>query len=294
MNINLDEAIEESIKMLYGYVPKQGYTRNYFYTTERIKSYLLASKKRNGKAISILGSGDQVLNMASLGINDFDVFDINYLTYFHFYLKRAFILNYGCNEFLEFSQKNFYLYSIKNFAKYLKILEPYLPKDVFLYYQTLVNNLYSKSLICNGLLSLYRNNDIFYNPLNNMYANTFNRYEIAQDSLQDLKIRFHFLDARDLPEKLNDKYDLIILSNVVEYFGTEKELLNYEQFLKYLNSYQKLLNEDGVLINYFYHLDKNYAFPNSNITTHDLNDFPIRLLGTNDGYLLKRNNKKNP
>lgn len=292
MNINLDEAIEESIKMLYGYVSKQGYTRNYFFTTERIKNYVIQSGKTTGKALVNLGSGDSVFNLAASGFCDIDVFDVNFLAYFNFYLKKAFILRYNCNEFNELSSKQFYLNSIRNFAYYLRSLEPHMPKDVYLYYQTLVKELYAKSFGSNGLFPFYRNRWIFYNILNNMYATNFDTYEKTQKNLTNLNIRFFFEDARTLPNHLSSSYDFISLSNVSDYFGTKSKKLTTSEFRTYLRSYQKHLNSNGVLINYFYHLNQYYFIPNSLVTSSDLQDYHFQMLGVNDGYILKRQKEK--
>lgn len=292
MNINLDEAIEESIKIFYGETPKKGYTKNYFFTTERIKNYLIRSGKQKGKVLSVLGSGDFVFNLAAMGLKDIDVFDTNYLSYFNFYLKRAIILHSSCNEFNELMSKQFYLNSIRNFVYYLSSLKSHMPEDVYAYYQALIKELYPKAYFSTGLLPLYRNYWIYYNILNNMYANNSDTYQRTQNNLEKLNIQFHFEDARSLPSNLSSSYDLILLSNVSDYFGTKGNKLTSSEFRSYLHSYQNLLNPEGVLINYFYHLNHYYIIPNSFVTSSDLSDYHFYMVGSNDGYILQRNKEK--
>ena len=80
-----------------------------------------------------------------------------------------------------------------------------------------------------------------------------NNYKLVQELLQKVKINYIDSDLLDLPNILNDSYDLINLTNIYEYInneifkGGDKK---YADCIHYLTNY---LNENGkMLITYLY------------------------------------------
>ncbi len=87
-------------------------------------------------------------------------------------------------------------------------------------------------------------------------------------------------------QKLKGTYDIILLSNVGEYFGSINNPLTLEEYRTFINEYYGLLNDDGLLINYLYRRGDR-LFLNSNITISDIKDNVIGITD-NMGYLRVR------
>lgn len=78
----------------------------YLWTNENVRGYQnLFEGKKN--VLSVLSSGDQIFNMLLKGVIKIDTFDNNGLTeYFTLGLKKAMILKYSYEEFLNKNKKN--------------------------------------------------------------------------------------------------------------------------------------------------------------------------------------------
>ena len=61
---------------------------------------------------------------------------------------------------------------------------------------------------------------------------------------------FHCIDAREYLEKNNEKYDVLILSHILEHIDNPEEFLrNYKKFFNYI--YVELPDFDGSILNHF-------------------------------------------
>ena len=277
--IDLKRAIEASIKLFqpdYYNLDFNSYCSSYFFTNEEISNYIKFVPESAINAFTVLSSGDHLFNLALHGIKNIDAFDINYLQYFTFWLKYAMISKLSYQEFLILNKERFYLdkNQLNHFNDLILRLKPYMPKEVYNYYEALIN--YQKKHLDSYSLSfLYRGYRI-YDFVKNNYASSESYYNTLKANLSKVNINFYFGDIIKLSENLSFKYDVIFLSNVLEYIANEKNLTN--DFNRIISLFSKYLNLNGVMINYFcfsdffninwnkvlvdYHYEKKLCFTN--------------------------------
>lgn len=251
---NLDQAITETTKLIenikFTVYPKfHQFDKVYLYTTEFIRGYLEQEKYNKGRALTVLSSGDHVFNLIHEGVEDIDAFDINELTYYMFWLKLAAIIHLSYDEYLKALSSFFYLNEPEMLKNFLDNIKSSLPDDVRSYFYYIMSYLESHrrafgiKLVISG--HGLRKHD-------NIYTDSEYEYKKLQKRLANFNIEFYFGDARSLPEKLAAKYDIILLSNIADYLHQENKLLTLEEFEAYIQGFYNLLNDDGVLINYFF------------------------------------------
>lgn len=218
----------------------------YRFTNENISSYFhhLEDKK---SILSVVGGGCQIANSLLAGSRNIDVFDISVFPVYFMHLKLASILALNKKEFLEFyfsDDKNvvfsddYYekisLYlngNIKEFWDYLFMFD-----DGYDIYNSL---LFRSDLVLEKMAILYNPylQDENYIKLRNILK--YDSFNINSSVCDITKSR------------IDKKYDLINLSNILSYYYRSDNIEEYVRFLKKNFS----LNKDGEIINYFYRMD---------------------------------------
>lgn len=255
MKPNLEKDILESKKILDGDKTNSipSYSSCYLWTTEHIKTYLEMANPNIGSALTVIGSGDQIFNLTNQGFLSIDAFDINVLTYYLFMFKKAILSQCSYDDWLAFSCRDFYFYDLSSFSSFLLDMKSILPQDIYIYYDTLLQHLlthYKKADFTN----LYPNLVYSYSRRLNFYANRYEDFKRTQENLRKLSVQFLFEDVRTLPSILTKKYDIIILSNILEWFYIKNhELIKFiekEDVLQFLKNYYPFLKDYGVIVNY--------------------------------------------
>lgn len=242
----------EEIKALYNNFQKE-YTNfekidtAYLFTNENIKDYIqdLSSKR----VLSIASSGDHYITCLLNGATDVDLFDINYLSKLIIVLKKTAIEYLDYEEFLRFlgitDKEQIFSYDI--FKKFYK----YLDEESYSYwkkiYEIANNNghqIYDSNLIVRHNINLSTDtipylNEKSYLKLKNILSKTPNT-------------NFICIDINNLEKNLNNKYDVIFLSNINMY----QKNTNYIKTVKHLAN---CLNQNGQI--YFAYI---YNYGNSN------------------------------
>lgn len=190
----------------------KGFQKIYPFTTESISGYITKMDIKDKMVLTLGSSCDQALNSLLLGAKDVTIFDINEQVKNFYELKRKLILSTSREDLRE------------------KLINELNSKD-FLYFNEIFLN---DSLI---KMNLYLQNDENYNKLRNI--------------LKEKKINFIVGDIFNVTEysKLNQKYDRVILSNVLDYLPTD-----LDKSKKVFDIYKGLsqhLNE-GSLIQLYY------------------------------------------
>ena len=200
----------------------------YLWTNENVRGYQnLFEGKKN--VLSVLSSGDQIFNMLLKGVIKIDTFDNNGLTeYFTLGLKKAMILKYSYEEFLIKTKKMCSSHdnpamSLDELSVFVKELLPYMEERYAKFWNEIVefnyklqkNNKKSKDLFD----MLCANNIFSLNSLKNRNQYLFSKedYELLRSNLLKSTITFKLANAIDLKNSFNDKYDLIFLSNILNY-----------------------------------------------------------------------------
>lgn len=254
---NLKQDINGAINIIEGkdYSYNQLYSKHskiYPFTNEDLVHCFANFDFNNKKCLTVLGSSDQILDMYLRGASEITTFDINILTKYFFYLKKAAILsNLTKDEYLDFlyptynKNKKYYYNTFSKIAKNLSRTNLTFWSKLF---DTYIEKLY----------------DLFSNDINTRnsieksinYLSNNNYYEL-KEKLKDMDIKFINSDIKNLPNKLTGMYDIIYLSNIMEYaeYIYNKEKPNsLEEYKKLVLKLANNLNEYGrIIICYFFY-----------------------------------------
>lgn len=246
--IDVNEALDFSYQMLdsnYYDASFRTYSPGYFFTTEGIRDYLSKINFEKDQALTVLSSGDQIFNLALEGVKSIDAFDINRLQYFTFWLKYAMIMSLSYYDFKKANLNRFYLASPGFFELMLEQIKSYLPEDVYEYYRKLAE--YQQTTF--PYLSYLYRGKIEYDSYDNAYASLEEAYLLTRKNLKETEIQLHFGDMKHISQEFSSNYDVILLSNVLEYEMREGH--ETEDFKNLLLPYYPKLKENGILVNYF-------------------------------------------
>lgn len=182
-------------------------------TNEKLNEFidLLLNKD---KVLSVIGSGDQILNTLLTKPSKIDAFDISAFPKFFLKLKIASIKSLSRDEYIKFffSTTETFLdeyYDDLYFDKIRKKLDD--EAEDFWTYLFQYNDWYD---IYNS--TLFSSESVFEEQaiIQNKYLGN-NEYYKLRDILQNVQINYIETNLLDL--KINDTYDLIYLSNILEY-----------------------------------------------------------------------------
>lgn len=237
--------------------PFSKYQKCYLNTNEKISGYIntIQGKKR---ALTVLASGDHLLNLINKGIKEIDTFDTNLLTkYYVFGLKFAMIRKYDYKDYLttykKLIDKNTSLEEITSILNDLLKYMDNLYKNFWEYiieynYKIQKNNINSLNLF--EMLFICFNN-LEKNINNNLYLAGKEEYKKTRELIKKAKITFKNEDALILDRLYNDTYDVCMLSNILDYFGNfyrrNNKIFNYKELDDYKNRILNLIDKDGIL-----------------------------------------------
>jgi len=207
--------------------------RLYAFTTENISGYLKNLDLKNKSLLVVTGSGDHIINSLLLGAKKILAFDINTRAKFFAELKIQAIIHLNFIEFKEFfliSEKdgntnkkalNFLVYnqlrkklSIDAKDFFDKQYKEYQNNGAILRQSPLFNNQYDKNEL---------------KIRSNLYLHSEENYEKARKFIQEVDIKFITCSLQELSHNLNEKLDIILLSNIADY---AKEMFNFQDYLQ--------------------------------------------------------------
>lgn len=216
----------------------------YRFTNEDITSYFhhLQNKKN---VLSVIGSGNQILNTILGGTRVVDCFDISIFPEYYLYLQIASVIalskedyiNYFLSDDREilFSDDLYDLISDNLVGKYKEFWDTLYTFDDGI-------DIYNSLLFRQDVY--YRNVEIERNP----YLQDDN-YEKLKHILKTESIQINPTVTNILNTRFNKEYDLVNLSNILVYYFGKREYIDY---LK--NNFS--LTDNGEIINYFYDMSK--------------------------------------
>lgn len=232
----------------------------YRFTNENITSYIhhLENKKN---ILSVIGSGNQILNSILAGTRKIDCFDISIFPEYYLYLQLASIMALSKEDYLNYflSEDREVLFSDDLYD----LISPKLSGKYKEFWDTLYNfdegiDIYNSLLFRQDVY--YRNIEIERNP----FLQDDN-YERLKHILKTESIEITPSVTDILSTKISKEYDLINLSNILVYYLTQKE------YIEYLKT-NFILSSNGEIINYFFAMTpeieeefKRFLNPNSYI-----------------------------
>ncbi len=213
----------------------------YMKTNERIQDYInyLLNKRH---ILSVIGSGDQILNTAITSPQVIDCFDISVYPEYFINLKLAAIKTLSKEEYLDMffesalTTKDEYYDDL-----YFDKIRSELPKKYQDFWNSLLNHTDWYEITNSSLFSsevVTRD----YAKKQNLYLSDA-VYNTLKDKIAKIKFNFYVGNILDIYKAFNQKYDLIFLSNILAY----ADKLEYRNMLDYFN-----LSEDGYILTYLF------------------------------------------
>jgi len=277
MNTKTEKDLNKARKLIEDnkkFIPKfQKFDRIYPFTNENIKEIFSLFNFTNKNILSILGSSDQTLDICLQGAKNITTFDINPLSEYYFYLKKAALLaNISLKDYIDFFKYydnktktiNKNTFNIKTFSR----LAQYLPYEKYIFWAKLFNE-YSPSEIraSNGLFSTFKDElekDILKQTIS--YLNNENSFNELKEKIQNLNFTFVESDIKDIIDKTNSKYDFIYLSNIIQYIDEiyeniiknkeDNQIYKLKKFKELIIELSQHLNSNGKIIaGYIYNIN---------------------------------------
>ena len=210
----------------------------YGFTNENIDAFPEFFNFDNASVLTVLGSGDQYFSALLNGAKNVDVFDINYLTWYHFILKYTAIKVLSYEEFMQMFVSD----NLDNLSIYAK-LRKYLPDEVKYFFDKLIS-------LGRTFSSIKIKNIIFDNAkMNNIPYFNENTYYKLQSILQSSNFpAFYNCNLLDILKFTKKSYDVALFSNIYHYLNNNPS--DYHDFLSKINCpeilalYTWILNEE--------------------------------------------------
>ena len=258
----------------------------YAFTNENIYGYMTQLDFKNKEnALCVMASGDHPFNLSLYGIKTIDTFDINALTeYYALGIKRSAILAFDYLNYVTFMNKLLdKSLSLNDFNDLINLITPYMEKKHIVFWKSLIDYyriLQKESNTKTNLLHLLL---LDANKLDgymvNSYLKTENNYNTLRNNLGKANINFKQCEFNNIENTFKDKYDFIILSNILDYLHLSLgQGWDYSQLLEIEKKLTNLLKQDGIvalnyIFNYFNAAKCEYKkniINFSNITHNDL------------------------
>ena len=213
-------------------------------TNEDITIYQhLFQNKKN--LMSIIGSGDQVLNAIASGIYNIDCCDISVFPKYFLELKIGAIKALSKEEYIKFILDDF------DEDLYDKT-RPYLSKDSLEFWDSLFN-FFESYIIYNSTLFSSQTYNVELQIDRNLYLRD---YKKIKTEVEKANINYYDGDIYDVLNETNKMYDLVNLSSVI--FYNQKLRETYKEYL----STQKCLSKNAQVFSYLYHAKSNINYIN--------------------------------
>ena len=268
--------------------PFSKYSKGYLWTNENIKEYI--NKKyisEYNSALSVTASGDHLFNLILNNVLNIDTFDTNTLTEYNVLgLKKALIEKFKYNDFLticELIANN--MLTLEETTYLIKDLLPLMDKKYRKYWQNISEYNYQLQKNNDEYLDLFAMLFININEKNNFirrnsYLMGKDNYDKFKENMMRSNIKFYCTNAINILDTFpNQKYDVILLSNILDYITIN---WNYEQLRKFEDELLFITNNNGkiflaYLLNYYNKNSKN-IFRRADIKKEELiNEIIIEL-----------------
>lgn len=202
------------------------FDRIYPFTTENISGYISMFKLAGKSLLTVGSSGDQVINASMFNCKNQTVVDINPYTKFYFYLKKAALLTLDYNSFLsffcykdfpKFCKNNNDVFNLKMYKR-IKPLLRLLDYESYLFWDEMFLS-FPTTLIRQKLFE-YDEDKLSVLKHTNIYMKDEYNYEQAKHHIKNVNPSFIIGDIFNV--ELNDMYDNIFMSNLLQYYPIDK------------------------------------------------------------------------
>ena len=226
------------------------YTLPYLFSTENISGYFNKLDLENKSILTVVGSGDHILNAILKGAKTIDAFDISSYAVMFYYLKEAAIKTLSYEEFIEYFLDPNKCFNLELYCK----IRNNMNQEVLPFWDELYNRFKDNPA---NLKYMFRSLDPVFitDPVQkvtllsgvNPYLNETKYYELKV-KIQDAKVNCYMRDVNQL-DNIGENYDYIFLSNILQY-QKDQDFINFKQSIsRYIT---KLNNNGEIKIGYIY------------------------------------------
>lgn len=234
----------------------------YLATTSNVRNTLKVYRDYK-KVLSVCGTGAHGYEALLHGVKKVDLFDINELQRLYFLYMKTAIMVLPYKDFIRYFTVPFDVDDYDSFDDFLandlfKRLELYLPIDVREVFGSIFTEYSSDDILFSRLVRFDHNFSLDYLKSAASFYNE-SEYNMLQGILRSNPdiISTHIISLTDLPNKVHESYDLILLDNILEYYDTIPGLDSVgkvDSFIK--NKMSSLLTQDGsIQVAYAYGFD---------------------------------------
>lgn len=214
--------------------------------------------------LTVLASSDQTFDLYLRGAKSVFTFDINPLTKYYFYLKKAAIKTLCYEEFLQFfsyydenDMENLTVFNKETF--YRKVIYG-LDGDAHTFWTYLFNKY--PGCIIREAYSLFTYDELKKDLLTqNISYLDIRNYDILKFIIADVDIKFENVNIKYLSNKIESKFDFMYLSNIFQYsssiFNLNDKILELNEIKKLIIKLSSFLNDSGSIVSYLYAINKN-------------------------------------
>ena len=226
--MDLEKDIFIARKIIQGnYNFKEGhYNTVYNMTNEQLALYFKYFPIKDGNVLTVLGSGDHVLQAVCCGAKSIYAFDYNPLALHMAKLKIKSLSILERNEFLNY----FYNIDYKRYfdVSYYKKIRDYLDSYTMKLWDSLYNDFNNHEITDN----LINNGDSYINRSEDGFLNR-DKYYLTKKNLENVDINYFCSDVFDVLEKVPSdiKFNAAFLSNIFDWMNLE-DAVKYPLFVK--------------------------------------------------------------
>lgn len=227
----------------------------YLTSNENLEQLLNEINLIKAKVLSVTGSGDMPIEMASRGASQVDCIDVNLLSKYMLNLKVAAIKGLSQTDYISFfsqQQSNFLSQDIYNQA-----IKEFLSVEDQIFWDYIYNFLDQKKMVTHDMVK----SNFFMHGINafNVYSqsNTYLKKDNF-DSLQDKidTVKFNFINKSIFDDNLKlqkDSYNMIYISNVADYRYLKAYGFDFSGFRYFVDkNLSPYLIDGGQIISYLY------------------------------------------
>lgn len=257
----------------------------YLFSNEDISDNVYR-KQLIGKSdlLSVIGSGDQVINSILFGSTNITAFDISNFPKYLLLLKIGAIKSLNKEEFVSFFAEEL---DEKELLKLAKKIANNLDENTLKFWYSLISNFGFERIKESKLIKKIRIK--YMNPFQNPYLIDENSFEIIRERLQDVRLNLYDQDIYTLSKEeiQTDGYDLANLSNITSYNSRKKNLELFESIP---------LKESGYILNYFfyngYKRSASSSRPCLSLSNENIESEIVDLENKKGGLILSKKRKK--
>lgn len=240
---------------------KNMFSSLYPFSTENIKGYYYLIDFKDKDILTVGSSGDHTINLFLKNAKSVDFFDINPFCKYYYDFKVAAIKSLSYEDFISYFcfrgypslfKNNYKSFNLESYKKIRENLDNTSKKFWDFLYDEVDGIVIRNS-------SFFSKDEEPYKVIvkTNLYLQEEN-YKNTKEKIIE-KINFYKSDISVLHERIDKKYDIIMLSNIFQYVDMMYKNDPLDMMNQIVLNLEKLLNDDGIILMcYMYGIDDKY------------------------------------